>query len=193
MRRRIWGWVQGWFGIGFFGRYRFLAVITYPITLAVLASLTWPALSDTTTWSVLITISGGMTGAVAVLLEVLTRMVMSGKALYDKAVHEGEARANRRWTRSGALLVGEGEQGAVISVAMTTPDSPFDAPLIVLTVNDNAVAMSIEDAEQLADEVPRTMRLKVGDTWWEMPSDAAHRISVALTSTARRARNRGSR
>ena len=189
--KMVWGWARQWFGIGFFGRYRVLSVVSYPVTLATLYVLTRPALNDPETWAVLITISGGMTGAVAVLLEVIARMVMSGYALFQKAKNEGIEEERRRWTQRGATLIGDANQGALISVAATTPGSAGSPPLVVLTVNDNALAMPIEEAEQLAEELPRTMRLNMNGVWWEMPSDAANRISVALTSTARRARRDG--
>lgn len=186
--RTIWRWVAQWIGIGFFGRYRVLSVVSYPVTLATLSILTRPELNNTEAWAVLITISGGMTGAVAVLLEVIARMVMSGHAIFQKAKNEGIEEERRRWTNRGATLIGDANQGAVISVAATTPGSAGSLPLIVLTVNDDALAMSMEEAEQLADELPRTMRLSMNGVWWEMPSDAANRISVSLTTTARRAR-----
>jgi hypothetical protein len=186
--RTIWRWVTQWIGIGFFGRYRVLSVVSYPVTLVTLSILTRPELNNTEAWAVLITISGGMTGAVAVLLEVIARMVMSGHAIFQKAKNEGIQEERRRWTNRGATLIGEADQGAVISVASTTPGSVGSPPLIVLSVNDDALAMSIEEAEQLADELPRTMRLSMNGVWWEMPSDAANRISVSLTTTARRAR-----
>ena len=186
--RTIWRWVAQWIGIGFFGRYRVLSVVSYPVTLVTLSILTRPELNNTEAWAVLITISGGMTGAVAVLLEVIARMVMSGHAIFQKAKNEGIQEERRRWTNRGATLIGEADQGAVISVASTTPGSVGSPPLIVLSVNDDALAMSIEEAEQLADELPRTMRLNMNGVWWEMPSDAANRISVALTTTARKAR-----
>ena len=118
-------------------------------------------------------------------------MVMSGYALFQKAKNEGIEEERRRWTQRGATLIGDANQGALISVAATTPGSAGTPPLVVLTVNDNALAMPIEEAEQLAEELPRTMRLNMNGVWWEMPSDAANRISVALTSTARRARRDG--
>ena len=186
--RTIWRWVAQWIGIGFFGRYRVLSVVSYPVTLVTLSILTRPELDNTEAWAVLITISGGMTGAVAVLLEVIARMVMSGHAIFQKAKNEGIQEERRRWTNRGATLIGDANQGAVISVAATTPGSAGSLPLIVLTVNDDALAMSMEEAEQLADELPRTMRLSMNGVWWEMPSDAANRISVSLTTTARRAR-----
>jgi hypothetical protein len=186
--RTIWRWVTQWIGIGFFGRYRVLSVVSYPVTLVTLSILTRPELNNTEAWAVLITISGGMTGAVAVLLEVIARMVMSGHAIFQKAKNEGIEEERRRWTNRGATLIGDANQGAVISVAATTPGSAGSLPLIVLTVNDDALAMSMEEAEQLADELPRTMRLSMNGVWWEMPSDAANRISVSLTTTARRAR-----
>ena len=186
--KMVWGWARQWIGIGFFGRYRVLSVVSYPVTLVTLSILTRPELNNTEAWAVLITISGGMTGAVAVLLEVIARMVMSGHAIFQKAKNEGIEEERRRWTNRGATLIGDANQGAVISVAATTPGSAGSLPLIVLTVNDDALAMSMEEAEQLADELPRTMRLSMNGVWWEMPSDAANRISVSLTTTARRAR-----
>ena len=118
-------------------------------------------------------------------------MIMSGYTRLQNALAEGRAQEREKLARTGAMFVEPNSrlrQGAVISVAKTGPQGDYP-PLVVLTINDNAFALSIEDAEQIADDVPKTCRLQFGDLAWEMPEDAANRISVALWSMARKARD----
>ena len=169
--------------------YRVLDIVAYWASLGILAWFLSP--SDASEWADVITISSATTAAFALLLEVIVLMIMSGYTRLQNALAEGRAQEREKWTRTGAMLVEPSsrlKQGAVISVAKTEPQGDYPS-LIVLTINDNAFALSIEQAEQIAEDVPKTCRLQFGDLAWEMPEDAANRISVALSSTARKARD----
>ena len=169
--------------------YRVLDIVAYWVSLGGLTWLLFPG--NASEWADVITISSVTTAAFALFLEVVVLMIMSGYTRLQNALAEGRAQEREKLARTGAMFVEPNSrlrQGAVISVAKTEPQGDYP-PLVVLTINDNAFALSIEDAEQIADDVPKTGRLQFGDLAWEMPEDAANRISVALWSMARKARD----
>lgn len=89
-----------------------------------------------------------------------------------------------------SIREGQLEYGAVISVEHTRPYDPGVQPLILLTIGDTMLAMSVEDANRRADELHResiknpgeeqTIIYKIGANDWQMSGDAALRIATAL-------------
>ena len=85
---------------------------------------------------------------------------------------------------------GQLEYGTVISVEHTKPYDPGVQPLILLTIGDTMLAMSVEDANRTADELQKesirnpgeeqSIVYKMGANDWQMSGNAALRMAAAL-------------